>query len=63
LVCGADDKVFILDMCLCLFVLLDLSFICFFWVGFVVFGGRVLLLLLLLLLMIWFILLIEILLR
>jgi len=39
LVCGADDKVFILDMCLCLFVLLDLSFICFFWVGFVVFGG------------------------
>ena len=36
LVCGADDIVFILDLCLCLFVLLDLSF-CFFWVGLVVF--------------------------
>ena len=36
LVCVADDTDFILDLCLCLFVLLDLFFY-FFWVDFVVF--------------------------
>ena len=30
LVCGADDIIFSLDLCLCLFVLLD-SFFYFFW--------------------------------
>jgi len=37
LACGADDIIFILDLCLCLFVLLDLYFY-FFWVDFVVLG-------------------------
>ena len=41
LFCGSDDLVLILDLCLCLFVLLDLFFYLF-WVGFVVLGVYIL---------------------
>jgi hypothetical protein len=42
MVCGADDILFSLDLCLCPFVLLDLFFL-FLWVDFVVLGVCILL--------------------